>query len=133
MGQNRPSDRPPDWDRIRGNKAALEKEDAMFIDFTGSIKKDYSSPFYFRPSKIQPYKIEGAKLTLRVDDYDLEKIGYQIFTPSDPTASDSSKTTFWKTKDHLYFVMVEGGLDGGPKMFGPFRLKGDTFVFAGKP
>jgi len=42
MGQIRPSDRPPDWDRIRGNKSALEKEDAMFVDFTGSIKKVYT-------------------------------------------------------------------------------------------
>ena len=132
MGQIR-SDRPPDWSRISRNKSTLEKEDAMFIDFIGSIKADYSSPFLFRPSKIQPHKIEGGKLNLSVDDYDLEKIGYQISTPSDPTASDSSTTTFWKTKDHLYFLMIMGGLDGGPKLFGPFRLKGDTFVLGGKP
>jgi len=111
----------------------LEKEDAMFIDFIGSIKVDSESPFCYRPLNYPYYKRERAKVNLRVDDYDLEDIGYQIFTPSDPTSSDSSKTTFWKTKDHLYFLMVTGALDGWPRLFGPFCLKGDTFVLGGKP
>ena len=109
----------------------MEKEDAMFIDFIGSIKADSESPFCYRPSKFPSYKTEGGKVNLRVDDYDLEKIAYQI--TGDPTASDSSTTTFWKTKDHIYFLMITGGLAGWPRLFGPFRLRGDTFVFGGKP
>jgi len=50
MGQIRPSEVPPDI-RISGNKSALQKEDAMFIDFTESIKADYKSAFLLQPSK----------------------------------------------------------------------------------
>ncbi len=131
MGHIQPSGQAPDWHKISGNKSALEKQDAMFIDFMGSIKADSESPYCYRPSKPPAYKIEGGKVNLRVDDYDLEKIGYQI--TGDPTASDASTTTFWKTKDHLYFLMFTGGLAGWPRLFGPFRPKGGTFVFGGKP
>ncbi len=132
MGQNRPPTLSPGRDsRIIGNKSALEKGDAMFIDFTKSIKTGYESPFLFRPSKTRYYKTEEGRVNLRVDDYALEKIEYEI--SGDPLAADSVRTTFWKTKGNLYFLMFIGGLTGGESMFGPFRLKGDTFLFEGKP
>jgi hypothetical protein len=132
MGQLRPPTLTPDQGtRIIGKESALEKEDAMFIDFIKTIRADYSSPFLFQPSKIEYHKTETGRVNLRVDDYVLEQIPYG--KSGDPTASDSASTMFWKTKDRVYFLMVIGGIAGRPQLFGPFRLKGGTFLFGRKP
>lgn len=132
MGQLRPPTLPPDHGTmVFGKKSSLEKEDTMFIDFIKTIRADYSSPFLVKSSKIEYYITETRRVNLRVDDYVLEQIPYG--KSGDPTASDSASIMYWKTKDKVYFLMVTGGIAGGPQLFGPFRLKGDTFLFGGKP
>lgn len=133
MGQNQPPTLPPGHDiKISGNKSALEKQDARFIDFIDSIKPEDIDSFLFKPSKSSAYHYETAqgRIKVRVDDYILEKIAYEM--TQGPFATEKATTTFWKTKDNLYFFMFIGGLAVTERLFGPFQLKGEQFVFAAK-
>ena len=134
MGQDRPPTLHPGHDiRISGNKSALEKDDARFIDFTANIKPADIESFLYKPTPPSPFHYETTKgkTNLKVDDLVLEKIDYEI--TRFPLATESQSKTFWKTKDHAYFFMFRGGLAVAERLFGPFRLKGEQFVFAGKP
>ncbi len=132
MAQNgpRPPELAPDI-RIIGNKSALKKEDARFIDFTGRIKPEDIYSFIFKPLRSDyHYETEKGRIQLRVDDHVLVKIDYEVI--SNPLATESTTKTFWKTESNLYFFMFTGGLAVTTRLFGPFRIKGDTFVFIGK-
>jgi hypothetical protein len=77
MGQIPPPTQKPGPDIIiKGNKSALKKEDARFIDFRATIKPEALYSYFFRPSKSTGYyhePIMGAN-KIKADDYILEKI-----------------------------------------------------------